>query len=205
MPSGGLLGKFINGSSFQKAPASVGQGVARPVGGLPNPPKFESAYVNRKTLIATDLLNYSSYNPGNLLSTQFTEVGAYTVPVQTCIRFGYGAVGGGQEWAAGNLYWDMNTSVGSTVPGTGTDNDGIIRFFASNSQGTFKSFFIEQTTGRLRQSTPSERLKNPEQDPPIYENSRLTMEYKPNTTTTTGSGTISGTASGAEVDITQYL
>lgn len=198
MPSGGLLGKFINGSSFQKTPSQVGQGVARPTGGLPNPAKFESAYVNRKTLIATDLLTHSSGNPGNLLSTQFTEVGAYTVPVQTAIRFGYGAVGGGLEWAAGNLYWDME------LPAS-TDNDGIIRFFASNSQGTFKSFFIEQTTGRLRQSTPSERLRNPEQDPPIYENSRLTMEYKPDTTTTTGLGTISATASVAEVDITQYL
>lgn len=193
----GLLGKFLGGSAAP-APTKVGQGVARAAGGLPNPPRFESAYVNRKTLIATDLLNYSSGNPGNLLSTQFTEVGAYTVPVQTCIRFGYGQVGGGFEWAVGNLYWDMN------IPAA-TDNDGVMRFFASNSQGTFKSFFIEQTTGRLRQTTPSERLRNPEQDPPIYENSRLTLEYKPNTTTTTGTGTISGTASIAEVDITQYL
>lgn len=198
LASSGLLGKFLGGGT-QQAPVKVGQGVvARPGGGLPNPPRFEQAYANRKTLVGTDVITVNSGNPTNLPSTQFTTVGTYTVPVQTCLRFGYGQIGNGYEWGVGNLYMDAN------IP-AGTDIDGIMRFFASNSQGTFSSFFLEQTTGRMRQSTPSERLRNPEQDPPIYENSGLRMDFKPNTATTTALTTLSGTATVAELDVTQYL
>lgn len=189
----GLLGGIFGGGSGGST-RSVGSPVntQKSQGGLAAPPRFENAYPNRKTLIATDLIESPA---PSIVTAKFTEVGSYTVPAQTCVRFGFGAAGGGFEFNQGNLFADLESQTGTDLGGT-----SVLRFFASNSQGTYKSFFIENTLTRFNQTTPSERLKQPEIDPPIYEDSRVVFELKG-----AAAGTVANTESTMEIDVTQYL
>jgi hypothetical protein len=190
----GLLGGLFGGGAAGGSSRAVGAPIntQKSQGGLAAPPRFENAYPNRKTLIATDLIESPA---PSTVSTKFTEVGSFTVPAQTAVRFGFGSAGGGLELNQGTLFADLENMAGTDLGGT-----SVLRFFASNSQGTFKSFFVENTLTRFNQTTPSERLRQPEVDPPIYEDSRVVFELKPN-----ASGNVANTESTLEIDVTQYL
>lgn len=174
----GMLGNLFNqGAPVAQPGANSG---ANRQGSLGAPPKFEGSFPNRRILIATDLITQgTSGTITGLSTTTFNDLGGFTVPAQTAMRFGFGSPGGGYEGNQGHLY-------ASLIAQPATQTNGFLRYNAENSRQTNIQTFLEIRSDLLKSSQVyaiSEQVPQPEVDPVIYRDSFLRLRFKPDTST----------------------